>query len=476
MKRIIATLLMILLFGSFMPINTIKYAQCYSSWDSRDYDWVTSVKEQERDDCWAFALCSVAETSVLSQGYEKDIDFSEGYLYATHNLNNEESGQGGSAQAVCGIAQVYNALAYEQDYQYNKLDSYFKTECLKENMCKYRIESAGSIKENEVKKYIMLNGAITAGLYADNNTAKNEYIYQTENKKTNHLVAVVGWDDNIAADKFPNKPEHNGAWLIKNSWGTDAGNGGYFWVSYDEPSLGQFFALKVKLTQPISKISNLEASVYGIASLTKPDIEEGLFGIGCAFNLTAGNYIDSFDIILGANINSCQYKIYLGDNLSEKQEMTSRVLLSSGKIEKNYSGAELLTIPVNYKANKNTYMTVVILTDCGSQMYIGVSNDNSNDSYYFYENYNITLCGNKSKYYPRISLNVFNSKNYSADLTTNTEISTEAHNTESETTVLQNNEKEQYNYSAKHTIVLILITGCAIGLISARKSKKLSTK
>ncbi len=91
--------------------------------------------------------------------------------------------------------------------------------------------------------------------------------YTYDGSDANHAVTIVGWDDNYAkenfaagfadADKAKHTPEGNGAWLVKNSWGSESAdcaesqefwddwgiedeNGkhtGYFWLSYYDRSL-----------------------------------------------------------------------------------------------------------------------------------------------------------------------------------------------------------------------------------------------
>ena len=65
--------------------------------------------------------------------------------------------------------------------------------------------------------------------------------------RIDHFVSVVGWDDHYSREHFKTTPPGDGAWIIKNSWGTDygeepaplggelvteIGDGGCFYVSY----------------------------------------------------------------------------------------------------------------------------------------------------------------------------------------------------------------------------------------------------
>ena len=49
----------------------------------------------------------------------------------------------------------------------------------------------------------------------------------------------MGWDDNYAAYHFKegSRPSSPGAWIAKNSHGTSFGDGGYFYISYEDKTL-----------------------------------------------------------------------------------------------------------------------------------------------------------------------------------------------------------------------------------------------
>ena len=55
----------------------------------------------------------------------------------------------------------------------------------------------------------------------------------------NHAALVIGWDDTFPAAGFSTRAPGNGAWLVQNSWGSQAGAGGYFWLSYFDATATQ---------------------------------------------------------------------------------------------------------------------------------------------------------------------------------------------------------------------------------------------
>jgi C1A family cysteine protease len=94
---------------------------------------------------------------------------------------------------------------------------------------------------NTVKQAVYNNGSVTCGITWDSSMIQKDkvsYYNNDDNARndSNHEVLIVGWDDDYSADHFEGVTK-NGAWLVRNSWGNNIGDNGYFWVSYQDKSL-----------------------------------------------------------------------------------------------------------------------------------------------------------------------------------------------------------------------------------------------
>ena len=113
---------------------------------------------------------------------------------------------------------------------------------------------------NEVKQAVYNNGSVLTlanwnYLYIKGNSMNS--INSNARDNLNHAVVIVGWDDNYDKSNFLQKPKNNGAFLIRNSWGTN--DHGYYWVSYEDKSIVPTYTIQdYEKTASNERIYNLE--------------------------------------------------------------------------------------------------------------------------------------------------------------------------------------------------------------------------
>lgn len=235
-----------------------------SSFDLRDTSGITAVKDQSvYGTCWAHSSAASAENSILES--MPDVNLSElhtayySYYDSASEFSNitEHLNAGGTVGLVVNLWSQWlgpvfeNKLPYENtSFFENNPDVYsmmYDSDFHLENayMFDYDSDRSNADEINSLVKQFVYNGnAVDVSFYSDTSKCYSITHSSTNSNRlpkfANHAVTIAGWDDNYPASNFIIEPEGDGAWLIKNSWGSSFGEDGYIWISYYDNSLCDF--------------------------------------------------------------------------------------------------------------------------------------------------------------------------------------------------------------------------------------------
>ena len=205
--------------------------------------------------CWGFAPTSLAELSVLNNdGTLLDLSELHSVYFAYHYTSADGKdgvkylptagynylSMGGDSSFIYHAYANWVGVADEKTAPYSgaaaTLESGLSNDIAMNDSAHLRnFYIVNKADRKYIKQLIKEYGGVGMSYYDDNqyyDYSTNSY-YSTVSDNTNHAISVVGWDD----DKVTNS-SNKGAWLVRNSWGSDEySHFGYFWMSYDEPSI-----------------------------------------------------------------------------------------------------------------------------------------------------------------------------------------------------------------------------------------------
>ena len=324
-----------------MVNNTLDVNVIPTRFDLRDWGWVSSVKDQGwRGACWTFGMSAALESALLkATGIPFNVSMNnmktvmKYYPYGAMPVF-----EGGANLASVGyLLSWLGPISHGAD-TYDELGKIIIPITTGQDI---HIQDIIFIPNDEIpngtqiKRAILKYGSLDASFFGQSSYDDESVYYNPKTcaqytnlpETANHEISIIGWDDNFPKEKFLITPPGNGAWIIKNSYGSDWGDNGIVYVSYYDKSLLKYAPGKVTDYAAIPIIENTvpynKNYQYDITWLSNFAPSNGTISYMNVFEALDDDLIAGVGTYFNGSGVNYTVKIFVNDELKLTQEGVS---------------------------------------------------------------------------------------------------------------------------------------------------------
>lgn len=311
-------------------------------YDLREKQRVTPVRDQEiYGTCWAFAALGAVESALLP---EEQAQYAADHMTLCNGFNLTQYDGGDYTMGMAYLA-AWKGPVYEADDPYGDEETNPELTAVKHVQ---EMQVINGKDYEKIKEAVFKYGGVQTSIYNALRSSQSQSPYYNKEEsaycyigteKPNHDVVIVGWDDSYPKENFSVDLEGDGAFICQNSWGTEFGEEGFFYISYYDTNIGTHNVVYTRIDNTDNYQNIYQSDLCGWVGQLGYN-RDNIYGANV---FTAGGDEELVAASFYATGKDSEYELYVVQDFEDRESLEHMIPVASGKL----SNAGYYTVDFN---------------------------------------------------------------------------------------------------------------------------------